>query len=175
MPQKYLRKPKNPLNENILPLITTFNPNNTNIYSTIKLSVHCLKKNNISGFHNIKLIQSQRQSPNLKKLLIKAEYGEVLSGTFNCSDKRCEFCNYLLINDHYTFKKVQIIFKFINRFTCDSFNLIYVVIFDICKEEYIGETGEGKTKLSDRVRVYHQHIRQPQYQQLKVDGHLSMS
>ena len=27
---------------------------------------------------------------NLKKLLTKAEYGEVLSGTFNCSDKRCE-------------------------------------------------------------------------------------
>ena len=31
---------------------------------------------------------------------------------------------------------------------------------------------EGKTKLRDRVRLYHQHIRQPQYQQLKVEGHL---
>ena len=158
-----------------MPFITTFNPNNTNIYSAIKFSVNCLKRNNVSGFHNIKLTQSQRKSSNLKKLLIKAEYGEVLSGTFNCSDKRCEFCNYLLINDHYTFKNFQIIFKLKNRFTCDSFNLIYVVICDICKEEYIGETGEGKTKLSDRVRVYRQHIWQPQYQQLKVDGHLSMS
>ena len=34
------------------------------------------------------------------------------------------------------------------------------------------ETEEGKTKLRDRVRVYRQHIRQPQYQQLKVEGHL---
>ena len=49
---------------------------------------------------------------------------------------------------------------------------LYVVIFGTCKEEYIGETGEGKTKLRDRVRVYRQHIRQPQYQQLKVEGHL---
>ena len=57
-------------------------------------------KNNISGFHNIKLIQSKRQSLNLKKLLTKAEYGEVLSGILKCSDKRCECCNYLLINDH---------------------------------------------------------------------------
>ena len=85
--------------------------------------------------------------------LTKEEFGEVLSGTFNCSDERCECCNYLLINDHYTFKNVQITFKLKNRFTCDSFNLIYVVICDTCKEEYIGETGEGKIKLRDRVSV----------------------
>ena len=62
-----------------------------------------------------------------------------------------------------------------NRFTCDSFNLIYVVICYKCKEEYIGETGEGKTKLKDRDRVYCQHILQPEYQQLKVEGHLRVS
>ena len=86
-----------------------------------------------------------------KKRLTKAEFGEVLSGTFNYSDKRWECCNYLLINGHYTFKNVQITFKLKNRFTCDSFNLTYVVICGTCKEEYIGETGEGKTKLRDRV------------------------
>ena len=133
-----------------------------------------MKNNNGRGFHNIKLIQSKRQFPNLKKLLTKAEFGEVLSGTFNCSDKICECCNNLLINDHYTFKNVQIIFKLKNRFICDSFNLIYVVISGTCIEEYIGETGKGKTKLKDRVRVYRQHIRQPQYQQLKVEGHLTV-
>ena len=46
------------------------------------------------------------------------------------------------------------------------------MICDTCKEEYIGEIGEGKTKLRDRVRVYRQHIQHPQYQQLKVEGHL---
>ena len=131
-----------------------------------------MKNNSVSGFHNINLKQSKRQPPNLKKLLPRAEYGEVSSGTFNCSDKRCECCNFLLINDHYTFKNVQITFKLKNRFTCDRFNLIYVIICDKCKEEYIGETEEGKTKLRDRVRVYRQHIRQPHYKQLKVEGHL---
>ena len=95
-------------NENILPFITTFNPNNPNIYSTIKSSVNCLKNNNNSGFHYIKLIQSKCQSPNLKKRLTKVEFGGVLSGTFSCSDKRCECCNYFLIDEHYTFKNVQI-------------------------------------------------------------------
>ena len=146
-----------------MPFITKFNPSNPYVYSTIKSSVNCLKNNSISGFHNIKLIQSKGQAPDLKKLLTKAEFGEVLSGTFNCSDKRCECCNYLLM-----------ITTPLNRFTCDSFNLIYVVIGGTCKEEYIRETGEGKTKLRDRVSVYHQHIQQPQYQQLKVEGHLSV-
>ena len=31
--------------------------------------------------------------------------------------------------------------------------------------------GKEKTKLRDTVRLYRQHIRQPQYQQLKVEGH----
>ena len=56
IPQKDLWKPKKPSNENILPFITTFNPNNPNIYSTIKSSVNCLKNNSVNGFHNIKLI-----------------------------------------------------------------------------------------------------------------------
>ena len=37
---------------------------------------------------------------------------------------------------------------------------------------YTGETGVGKTKLRDRVRVYRQHIRQPEYQKLNVEEHL---
>ena len=36
----------------------------------------------------------------------------------------------------------------------------------------MGETREAKTKLRDRVRVYYQHIWQPQYEQLKIKGHL---
>ena len=96
--QKDLRKPKKLSDENILPFISTFNPNDLNIYSTIKSSVNCLKNNNIGGFHNIKLIQSKRQSPNLKNFFTKAEFGEVFSGTFNCSDKRCEWCEKMWIS-----------------------------------------------------------------------------
>ena len=57
-------------------------------------------------------------------------------------------------------------------FFCDSSNLIFVVICSGCQEEYIGEPGSGKSKLRDRVRIYRQHIRQQEYQQLKVEGHL---
>ena len=39
-------------------------------------------------------------------------------------------------------------------------------------EEYIGETGEGNTKIRDRCRVYRQHIKGKQYQMLKVEEHV---
>ena len=40
------------------------------------------------------------------------------------------------------------------------------------KKNIFERQGKEKTKLRDRVRVYRQHIRQPQYQQLKVEGHV---
>ena len=46
----------------------------------------------------------------------------------------------------------------------------------MCKKDYNGEKDEERTKLKERsVRMYRQHIRQPQYQQLKVKGHLRLS
>ena len=31
-----------------------------------------------------------------------------------------------------------------------------------CLKEYTGETGVGKTKLRDRVRIYRQHTKEPE-------------
>ena len=104
----------------------------------------------------MKLIQSKCQPPNLKKLLTKAEYREVLSGIFNCSDKRCECCNYLLINDHYTFEKVQITFKLKN-----ASHKIFLTSYMLSYVTNARKTGKVKTKLRDRFRVYHQHLWQP--------------
>ena len=42
-----------------------------------------------------------------------------------------------------------------------------MIIFPTCGEEYTGETGVGKAKLRDCVRVYRQ-LRQPEYQKLKI-------
>ena len=55
--------------------------------------------------------------------------------------------------------------------TCEISDLVYVVICSTSNEEHIGETGEGKISVRDRVRVYRQHIRQTQYQQLKCEEH----
>ena len=49
--------------------------------------------------------------------------------------------------------------------------LINVIIFQGCKEEYIGESG---CLVKERISVYMHYIRQPQYQQMKVEDHLRL-
>ena len=83
-----------------------------------------------------------------------------------------ECCNHLLLSNHYVFKEVNYKFTLKSPISCGSCNLIYVIVCFGCNGEYIGETGTNKQQLRDRVRVYRQHIRQPQYQQLKVERHL---
>ena len=56
--------------------------------------------------------------------------------------------------------------------SCNSFTVIYVVICSGCLEEYVGETGVGKTTLRDKVRVCRQHIKQPEHQKSKVEEYI---
>ena len=73
---------------------------------------------------------------------------------------------YLLLEISYTFKNIGKQFFLKTKMTCYSRNLIYVVICPTCKEEYIGETGIGDSNFRDRVRIYRQHIRQPEHEKL---------
>ena len=162
--QEELRQVKQKSLKNIVPFVNTFNPNNMQVFNIIKSSVKFIKTNEVPGFgKELKMIQSRRQAPNLKKLLTKAEFkgGEPCVKVYG--GKRCECCSHLLLSNAYKFKNVDVTFKIKTRFTCDSSNLIYVVICPNCKEEYIGETGINLTKLLDRVRIYRRHIRQPHY------------
>ena len=51
--------------------------------------------------------------------------------------------------------------------------LFLVVICSTCGEECNDETGIGKIRLRDRIRVYRQHIRQTEYQSFKLEEHLT--
>ena len=172
VPLQELRTPKTISIDNSLPFITTYNPNNPNVYEMIDKSVQCLKRSKVDGFENLRVIKSKRQAPNIKKILTKAEFSQKQVGVFKCPDKRCECCASLLLGNSYTFKNVDKTFNLKAHFSCDSSNLLYIVICPTCGEVYTGETGVGKTKLRDSVRVYRQHIRQPEYQKLKVEEHL---
>ena len=69
-------------NDNSLPFITTYNPNNPNSYEIIDKSVECLKRNKVDGFENLRVIKSKRQAPNLKKSPTKAEFSQKKVGVF---------------------------------------------------------------------------------------------
>ena len=66
IPQNELEKSKNKQTGEVLPFISTFNPNNLPVYNAIKNSVEVLQRKNVPGFESIKLINSKRQPPNLR-------------------------------------------------------------------------------------------------------------
>ena len=153
IPLQELRTPKTISNDNSLPFITTYNPINPNVYEMIDKSVEYLKRNKEDGFENLRVIKSKRQTPNLKKILTKAEFSQKQVGVFKCPGKRCECCASLLLGNSYTFKNVDKTFNLKAHFSCDSSNLLYIVTCPTYGKEYTGKTGIGKTKLRDRVRV----------------------
>jgi len=172
IPLKELRSKKDKTNNNILPFISTYNPNNYNLFPTIKRTFDSLKTMPTTKdiFKNYRLIDSKRQAPNLEKLLCKSQFlsQEQVFRTSNCG-KHCFCCDYIREGESYKFLNFEKEFNLKCAFNCESINLIYVVICDGCKEEYIGQTGGP---LKDRLRIYRQHIRQPEYQKIKVEGHL---
>ena len=81
-------------------------------------------------------------------------------------------CQQLLLEISYTFKNVGKQFFSTTKMTCHNRNLIYLVIYPRCKEEVVGETKTGNSKLRDRVRIYRRHIWQPEHEKRKVERHL---
>ena len=153
-------------------IISTHSPNNPQIFDLIKSSFGVLKRNGVPGLKDLNLIQSKRQAPNLKRMLTKAQFSRKAPTITKCGDPRCLCCPHLLLAGNYVFKNTGYNFVIKTSMSCDSSNVIYTVICSGCNEEYIGETGVGQTKIRDRVRVYRQHVRDKQYQQLKVEEHI---
>ena len=94
----------------------------------IDKSIECLKQNKVDGFENLRVIKSKRQAPNHKKILTKAEFSQKQVGVFKYPDKRCECCASLLLGNSYTFKNVDKTFNLKAHFSCNSSNLLYIVI-----------------------------------------------
>ena len=89
----------------------------------------------------------------------------------NCG-KNCISWSYLLKTSLHQFKQVNKTFFLKKSLNCESSNLIYVVIYQGCKEENIGETG---SLVKEQINIYRQNIRQVQYQQLAILEHLHTS
>ena len=123
-----------------------------------------------NALKKFKFINCKRQAPNLGRILCKSPFSpsNSISGVKNCG-KSFACCKYIKESIEHTFKTVDKKFEIRILFNCKSKNLIYVVIYSGCKEEYIGQT---QTMLKERLNAYRQHIRQPELQQIDVEGHI---
>ena len=119
----------------------------------------------------VKFINCKRQAPNLGRILCKSSFSpsNSISVVKNCGKS---FVCCIKEGIEHTFKTVDKKFEIRITFNCESKNLIYVVICSGCEEEYIGQT---QTILKERLNTYRQHIRQPELQQIDVEGHIGKS
>ena len=172
IPFEILRQLKTAKYEKIIPFTITYNPNNPNVFPIIKQSFDNFQysKTTSNIFQRKKLVKSMSQASILGRLLCRSKFeSQRKNQEVKKCGKKCVSCPYLLKASLYQFKRVNKTFLLKNSFNCESSNLIYVVICQGSKEEYIGETG---CLVKERINIYRQHIRQLQYQQLAVEEHL---
>ena len=150
----------------------TYNPKNPNVFPLMNQSFDNFQysKTMSNIFLSKKLVKFMSQTPNLGRLLCRSifESQHKIHEVKNCG-KNCTSCPYLLKASLYQFKQVKQTFLLKNFFNCESSNLIYVIIWQGCKEKYIGETD---CLVKERINIYRKHIRQPWYQSLAAEEHL---
>ena len=167
-----MRTVKDQEKKKILPFISTFNPNNSKTLPIIKKTLQNFKTSHRmrNASKEVKFVNCERQAPNLGGVLCKSSFSpsNSNSGVKNCC-KSSVCCQYMKEDMEHTFKTVSKKFKIKVPFNCESKNLIYVVICRSCKEEY---TGQVQAMLKERLNTYRQHIRQPELQQIDVQGYV---
>ena len=175
MSRTELLKPKEKHAEDIIPYVSTFNPRNPELFTTIRQNLPILYADETmsDALQNTKFIKSKRQTPNLKKLLTRAKFKESKSNekelckVSKCNRPKCGLCSYLIEGSFFNFQGKK--FYVNENMTCDVKNVIYVMVCNGCKEYYIGQSGD---KLRNRRTVHAQQIRDPSTRQLPVSTHI---
>ena len=123
-------------------------------------------------FSKHKLIYCKSQQSNLKRLLCSSNFStdKPTFKTTKC-DRSSFCCDYIIEVELFKFKNWHQPFALKSNFNYETPNLIYVivVIYSGCNKEYIGKTGG---QLKERLSIYRQHIRQPEYEKIEVERHL---
>ena len=152
--------------ENIT-FVTTFNPNNSNVFPLIQTLYSILQWDpDLKDTFQNKLIHSRRQPKNLKKMLCPAKLAT--EGRISrCGKPRCQLCNIIVEGDEHTFNNGEK-FKFKSNMTCDSTNVIYCIICQGCNAEYIGETKS----LRHRMNLHKEQTKNARHRILNVNRHI---
>ena len=88
-----------------------------------------------------KIIKSQRQPKNLKRILTSSTLGEnKTQRVTKCNNKRCKICDIIIEGKSYTFKNAETKFEINKNLSCNSINVVYIIECSECKEIYIGST-----------------------------------
>ena len=146
---------------NLIPYVTTFNPNNPEIFPDIRQNKSVLLRNDrMKSIYKHKVfLKSKRQSPNLKKILTKTKFSSTQETKFKCNESRCGLCEHIKEGPSFSFKGKTFTVKY----------AIYVIECRGCKKYYIGETNN----LRKRTTLHNQHIRHKELRMIPLSRHLA--
>ncbi|NQY54727.1 MAG: GIY-YIG nuclease family protein [Campylobacteraceae bacterium] len=170
--QLTLRAKVPPKSENLLVYVETHNPKNPKVFEHLSKFFNFLKSFERFSklFEGTKLIRSERQPKNLGHLLQHScvNLDKPKNGCQKCNKKSCGTCQYILETDSIYFSRLDIYFKLLNAFTCESGNIIYKITCNGCGEFYIGLTVNLRHRVTNhkfclfneasRIQKVHRHI-----------------
>ena len=81
-----------------------------------------------------KIIKSQRQSKNLKRILTSTFGENTAQRVTKCNYKRCKICNIIIEGKFSTSKNPEMKFKINKNLSCNSKNVVYIIECSKCKE-----------------------------------------
>ena len=87
--------------------VATYNKNNPVQFTEIRKNLELKNMDKIKEILDItKIIKSQRQSKNVRKILTFSTFGEnTTQGVTKCNNKRCKICDIIIEGKSYTFEK----------------------------------------------------------------------
>ena len=114
---------------NLLCLVTTYNPNNPQVFQLVRRTLPMLNQNSSlkSIMSKTKVIHSQRQPRNLKRMLTNSYFSRLKDTDPEvkiCGTKRCGTCPYLKQGKEITFSTTNETFRIKHSMSCTSTNLI---------------------------------------------------
>ena len=132
---------------NLLCLVTTYNPNNPQVFQLVGKTLPMLNQNSSlkSIMSKTKVIHSQRQPRNLKRMLTNSYFSRQKDTDPDvkiCETKRFRTCPYLKQVKEFTFSATNETFRIKHSMNCTSTNLICVITCAGCGHNCIGETGD---------------------------------
>ena len=155
---KLFEPSREPTEGELVTFVYTYNPNHQ---INLQKFRHCLK--NMRGpslraaFENTSPLVTTRQPSNLRKILTKASFTlnplpkePRLIGLYPCG--KCVYCKngYITHRTEFTLRHDgrQIRWRYTRFFSCESMNILYVVICLSCSDNYLGKTKNAKSRMS---------------------------
>ncbi len=174
IPLTTLRTPTQKNNQDVIAYVSTYDPNQDNIFQKIYDNIPFLKSSTRmdNALSNVKIINSKRQAPSLKKLLTKAKFdGQNIHSKMvtKCCNARCKLCLNLVESSEVYFFNAETHFQIKYDMNCNSKYVIYVLFCAQCNEYYIGETDD----LRKRTNLHRSHIENMSTTSLSVSQHIA--